>query len=120
MARLGGEGDPRSIAGIPHHLQYTIVRWVGSQDQDSTLVWGTENMSDGDVLAFLRRESNFEQLRPLAQRFLRTTGRLPEGERIQVERYDCCYLCLERSPCAGIREERTRLGLLDGRPRNHT
>jgi hypothetical protein len=104
VTRLGGEG---TAAPIPHHLQYTIIRWTGSRDQDSTLIWGTERMDDGELVQFLRRKF-IDDLPTLAQRILRTTGKLPEGDFFMIERYDCCFVCLERSPCSVMREESKR------------
>lgn len=110
MTRLGGEGDPRKPT-MPHHLQYTIVRWVGTHDGDSTLVWGTENMDDGEVMQLVRR--NFDSICPIGQGFLRHVGKLPDGYHIAIERYNCCYVCLETSPCSVLREEAPRTKILD-------
>lgn len=109
LTRLGGEGDPRK--SIPHHLQYTIIRWVGTNDSDSTLVWGTENMEDGEVIQFLKR--NIDNLTPIAQLFLRHIGKLPDGEHIIIERYNCCYVCLETSPCSVLRGANPKTKILD-------
>jgi len=95
---------------MPHHRQYAILRWVGVRDQDATLVWETENMDDGELLRWLRRRR--DDLPPIAQRILADPGKMSKEEFVAIERYDCCYVCLERSPCSVLRGESPRPSFL--------
>jgi hypothetical protein len=80
-----------------HCLEYTVV--LGLQIGNPPMVYGTENMTDLDILHYLR--ATREVLRPEAQYKLTHSDLSSSAMLLGVVfvRYLSCWICKEPSPC---------------------
>jgi hypothetical protein len=89
-----------------HCLQYAIVN--GLQYPHSPLVWEVEEMTDHEILRYLR--DHMDGLSPSAK-FKLTTANLAHSAEIpgvQIIRHNECYVCHVPSPCPTLIERGRR------------
>jgi len=89
-----------------HPMQYAVI--TGLQWPESPLVYGSENMSDHELLVYLRQHS--EGLKPTAVYKLTHSdlrGSAPLNG-VRIERHDKCHICGVPSPCPVLLDRRIR------------
>lgn len=101
-------GQNRHVALMQHALEYTLI-W-GLQFPYPVMVWGTEAMTDRDVLRFIRDENqrgNIELHFDAAWR-LRNYNFADSTplDYIRIERIQQCPVCHTWSPCMYLNEGR--------------
>lgn len=92
--------QPPPVGVTEHCRQYALIH--GLQVPYPPCVYGTENMTDYDILHYLR--ANREQLSPLAQWKLTHSDLSPSAfiGGVMIVRFEECIICRVPSPCPHV------------------